>query len=217
MLRCSTAFSQIFKTRRPIAIVVLLAYALAVGVVVVPVIPDKSPETPFPCENHACGCCSAEQCWKSCCCFTREQKIAWAKVNNVVVPYHLLGEESVVAEKSQSNEHEGLCCSMGSGDRGSLPNKPCCSHGNCCSKKVEKHTECLQDPDGNGPRTISITDVMSCRGLQMLWILAPPSLTGAQSDDPYLTLPRSFEFLRWSDDLLVSGHRSPPVPPPRLG
>jgi len=44
---------------------------------------EKDSPAPFPCQNRPCGCQSAEQCWKKCCCFDNSQKIAWAKANNV--------------------------------------------------------------------------------------------------------------------------------------
>ena len=37
---------------------------------------DKDLSKPFPCMNRPCGCRSAEQCWKKCCCFTDLQKVA---------------------------------------------------------------------------------------------------------------------------------------------
>ena len=51
---------------------------------------EKDLSQPFPCQNRPCGCQSAEQCWKKCCCFTNEQKVAWAKTNNVKLPAYVL-------------------------------------------------------------------------------------------------------------------------------
>lgn len=48
--------------------------------------PEKDASEPFPCQNRPCGCRSAEQCCKKCCCFNNAQKISWAKVNHVEVP-----------------------------------------------------------------------------------------------------------------------------------
>src|SRR5690606_31989476 len=33
----------------------------------------------FPCENHACGCTSAEDCFGSCCCFSPAELAAWRR------------------------------------------------------------------------------------------------------------------------------------------
>lgn len=51
---------------------------------------EKDQSQPFPCQNRPCGCRSAEQCWKKCCCFNNSQKIAWAKAHKVAVPDYVL-------------------------------------------------------------------------------------------------------------------------------
>ena len=43
----------------------------------------KDRSRPFPCQDRPCGCRSAEQCRKKCCCFSAEQKLAWAKQHGV--------------------------------------------------------------------------------------------------------------------------------------
>jgi hypothetical protein len=56
---------------------------------------------PFPCQHSACGCASAERCWNSCCCNTDEQKLAWAKANNVQPPAFLVRKVAAATVKSQ--------------------------------------------------------------------------------------------------------------------
>jgi hypothetical protein len=46
----------------------------------------KDPSAPFPCQDHACGCRSAEQCWRHCCCFTSAERWAWAKAHHIEPP-----------------------------------------------------------------------------------------------------------------------------------
>jgi len=46
----------------------------------------KDPSIPFPCQDHACGCLSAEQCWRHCCCFTAAERWAWAKAHHIEPP-----------------------------------------------------------------------------------------------------------------------------------
>lgn len=62
--------------------------------------PQKDRSEPYPCMDRPCGCVSAAQCWKQCCCFTNQQKVAWAEENRVTVP------ESVVAAAAQENAQE---------------------------------------------------------------------------------------------------------------
>src|SRR5208282_2869063 len=50
----------------------------------------KDASRPFPCQNHSCGCLTADECWKGdCCCFTLEQKLAWAEANGTEPPPHV--------------------------------------------------------------------------------------------------------------------------------
>lgn len=41
---------------------------------------------PFPCQDHPCGCATAEDCWRHCCCFTAEERWAWAREHEVEPP-----------------------------------------------------------------------------------------------------------------------------------
>ncbi len=50
---------------------------------------NKDRSRPFPCQDHRCGCISAEQCWRSCCCFTNIQKLAWAEQHGVTPPEYV--------------------------------------------------------------------------------------------------------------------------------
>ena len=67
---------------------------------------EKDQSQPFPCQNRPCGCRSAEQCWKKCCCFNNSQKIAWAKTHKVTVPDYV----QVAAEKEKLTSVE--VCSL---------------------------------------------------------------------------------------------------------
>lgn len=68
---------------------------------------EKDSSEPFPCQNRPCGCRSAEQCWKKCCCFNSSQKIGWAKANRVKVPDYVLA--AAVKEKAQSPSAVEVC------------------------------------------------------------------------------------------------------------
>lgn len=225
MSRQPSLWNRVNRVRRVTAMIVLLCYALGLGWISVPVAPAKSTTEAYPCQNHACGCSSAAQCWKACCCFTRDQKIAWAEANQVAIPYHLLGEEPpLIAAKKKSGccskeversccSHEkpqASCCSQSQPQEGSR----CCSHGGCGSKANHKSSRDRRGDDESVP--VSITDVLACRGLTMMWVMLPPTLTAAEEEMLY-SLSRTFEVLRWSNDVLGSAERMPPIPPPRLG
>ncbi|HTU89291.1 MAG TPA: hypothetical protein VMF69_04265, partial [Gemmataceae bacterium] len=62
---------------------VCLAYLLAALEIPLPIFVHKISSQPFPCQDHPCGCQTAEQCWSHCCCFTPEERWAWAQAHNV--------------------------------------------------------------------------------------------------------------------------------------
>jgi hypothetical protein len=62
---------------------------------------EKDRSEPYPCMDRPCGCASAQQCWKKCCCFTNQQKIAWAKRAGVKVPEFVA--QAAAVESSRTN------------------------------------------------------------------------------------------------------------------
>ena len=62
----------------------LLAYlAATVGLPLPPPPIVKDGGKAFPCQGRACGCQTAEECWRHCCCTTPEERWAWAAEHNV--------------------------------------------------------------------------------------------------------------------------------------
>ncbi|MFO0789484.1 MAG: hypothetical protein U0805_08500 [Pirellulales bacterium] len=69
----------------------MLIYATtAVGVPLPLVVGASKSGELFPCADCACGCATAEQCWRSCCCHTLAERIAWAHEHNVRPPDYAL-------------------------------------------------------------------------------------------------------------------------------
>jgi len=71
---------------------------------------DKDLSQPFPCMNRPCGCRSADEFWKKCCCFTNQQKVAWAEANDVAIPQFV-----VAAAKREEHDDDGGSCSASTG------------------------------------------------------------------------------------------------------
>ena len=67
---------------------------------------DKDLSRPFPCQDRPCGCRSAEQCKKKCCCFSPAQKLSWAKRNKATSFDH-----GVVELKRESLDNHARLCS----------------------------------------------------------------------------------------------------------
>src|ERR1051326_338719 len=64
----------------------LLAYLLTALPIPVSATTAREVGTPFPCQGHSCGCQTAEQCWRGCCCFSPEEKLAWARSHGIQPP-----------------------------------------------------------------------------------------------------------------------------------
>src|SRR4051794_28407127 len=73
--------------RRAAAAAALLTYLAAAFGFPLPAAPARKDATiPFPCQDHPCGCQTAEQCWSGCCCFTPAERWAWAEAHHVRPP-----------------------------------------------------------------------------------------------------------------------------------
>jgi hypothetical protein len=75
--------------------------------------------TPFPCQSHACGCTSAEQCWGHCCCFTLSERLAWAATHDATPPAAVVAQ----AEQEQRAAKASCCASRTSCCAPSKPGK----------------------------------------------------------------------------------------------
>lgn len=91
-----------FRSREwRVAVAILLAAGCCAMFVPVPNVssPEKDRSESYPCMDRPCGCASAEQCWKQCCCFTNQQKLAWAEKAGVKVPDYVVA--AATREKAQ--------------------------------------------------------------------------------------------------------------------
>lgn len=189
----------------------LLILATLTGSVGFPMVAyaPKDRSRPFPCQDHACGCRSAEECWKHCCCFTNREKLAWARKHGVTPP-------AFVAEAAENEAAESAhgCCGHRAG-----------CHA-CAGKKTTQHCDgaCGKMGEAAPPRnkaanlksTLVLVDLARrCKGLARIWALAatglPPRVDPGWSFDSR-TVGRVVE--RPSFDPMI--RLAPPVPPPKL-
>jgi hypothetical protein len=188
----------------------------------------KDASQPFPCQNRPCGCLTAEQCWAGdCCCFTLEEKLAWAEANGIEPPEHV--RPLVELRKSRvANAQKKSCCAES--HSGSHPSSSsCCSHSDssesyCCNQDSDNPVpksqcpHCDPKPTSKGPsgvRWIVGIFAQNCRGssLAMQFQLHPVIV----SDVTQILLERPGP-LDWVAPQMVhiaSISHSPPKPPPR--
>ena len=174
--------------------------------------PGKDRSQPFPCMDRPCGCATADQCWKRCCCFTNQQKIVWAKRVGAAIPEFVVA----AASKEAAAQKEKQVCTIV---------KPRCPHCRETPTTAVVTAETRKaDADNDQPKTIRRRaaryvlgiSALECQGLTTLWQilsstilpdLLRPEIAGCEGG----SFIAAFEFL-------MSGRDRPaPEPQPRIG
>jgi hypothetical protein len=199
MLSRHLSLNSFRRRRRPIAALSLVIYLAAmIGVPLpMPQVAGQHRGTPFPCQNHHCGCASAEQCWRSCCCYSPQERLAWAKAHGVTMPADARAE----LERASHDDHEHAgCCDLAAGDHA--------ADGHACG-------QCKNHEDTSGVRWVLGVQAQKCQGLTLLWVAIGATLP--------LEIISLWEF-DWSPSgqvCVADGDFSPlpaepSVPPPRV-
>jgi hypothetical protein len=178
----------------------------------------------FPCEGHACGCRSAEECWSGCCCMTPEERWAWARAHGVQPPDYAEKPSAApgwrtVRLRDQAENHEptcGACCAHGHASQASCCSKPrsprpsCCAHSN---PQGDNHSVTGTDAKSSGDWVLGVS-ALRCKGLSLLWVdggVVVPA-TGPAGQGFYRTAP---ERTALDNDEPVRIGKTPPAPPPK--
>jgi hypothetical protein len=155
-----------------LALLAYLAATLGLPLLAAPVRKGKDGSVPFPCQDHPCGCETAEQCWRGCCCFTPEERWAWARAHNVQPPDYAVkpaneGQTTSSSEPAEEDSAEPTCCCCGDGQPASSKKpKP------CCGGKEDESASSQKTPEASR-RTLGWASgiaALKCRGLATLWI-----------------------------------------------
>jgi len=185
------------------------------------VIAGKDRSVPFPCMNSPCGCASAEQCFRECCCTTLAERLAFAR-------RHRLDADLLAALEARMT---------GGGDRvDRKPQHSCCSTDraakNCCESQaapagspVDVEQSCCDeslatesgdaDPvpmvEGGRLRQVTLRAMLACKGIVTSWLAVAGAPPAPRFEITGLLPPRAWvELLDESgDDPLLA-----PVPPP---
>jgi hypothetical protein len=200
------------RSRRPLAAgltaVAYLATALGFPLAVRPA---RDPSRPFPCQGHACGCTTAEQCWQNCCCFSPAEQRAWARRHQVEPPpeARCRADEGWDSRPLREQEEANSCCTKGKGCAA------CAARASraksCCSAHPAKADPGAPRPAGGGWVLGSLSQ--RCRGLTTLWVF-----TGAALPTPFPPDAVAEPLAGWLPAVAVAvpSWRTPPlIPPPR--
>ena len=178
------------RLRKPTAArrgVVVLSIAGYLGAVVgFPTVePAAKPGKPFPCQQNSCGCATAEQCWKHCCCMSTEEKLAWAHANHVDPPRELIAAAAAEHAREPAGVHAragaGSCCKSGV----QSARRSCCASGGSGRAKQIANSAPGKKAGAKSPsgrvKLVSGFAAQQCRGVSTLWmttgaVLPPPPI-----------------------------------------
>jgi hypothetical protein len=188
--------------RRFCAAIALFAYVTATIGFPLPARGGKDLSQPFPCQDHPCGCQNAEQCWRHCCCFTPEEKLAWAEAHSVVPPDY--AEQPAVAgwhtARQRDREADRTCGRC-----------QCCEGGSCCETPARRSAPKRGDPVHTWVLGFAAA---RCHGSSTLWMstgaVTPPA--------PSVTWSHTWPLAGWIPDFTSSASEvelDPVAPPPR--
>jgi hypothetical protein len=205
------------EQRRPIGLAVLVSLCAALFPIPIgsQVQTDKDISEPFPCQNRPCGCKSAQQCWKKCCCFSNPQKLAWAKANRVIAPAYV----AAAVKKEESAVHSApSCCGKLAGKASQQGAKcPITSTRKCCATaNAGDRAEDSRITEKSGSPTKAVVGLLmhQCQGHSWFWNSLPWAVVSEPTDTLMLTQSAGEFVVPLGRGRPQSSHQ-PPVPPPR--
>jgi hypothetical protein len=126
----------------------------------------------FPCADNGCGCDSADRCWRSCCCHTLAERLAWARRNGVRPPDFALAQAraagidlSLLVEACDAGEQQDKCCAA----------KRSPEKAGCCTERQVATNANQFNGDADVNHIIGWR-AMACRGQAIHWLAAVPTL-----------------------------------------
>ena len=152
---------------------------------------------------------TADACWRSCCCHTNQQKLAWARENGVTPPDYVVvaaaKEVIVAAAKEKTSPIAKSCCSS----KGS-----CCDANSSSATKSLPGTKIERDETTSTLVIVSVQDYQKCRGLASLWM----TISHAINTSPLIAPPAKPVAGEWISSAMIdldSISYEPAAPPPK--
>jgi hypothetical protein len=206
--------------RRCVVATSLLAYVIVAAGVPLPTFKSagKSGEL-YPCMGCHCGCSSAEQCWRSCCCHTLAERLAWADEHDVTPPDYALAEarESGLDDAGRPLGQKVVRVAL-AGKKPASTRSCCQKKASCCSDSSNQRTCCTSKSkecnDCEQPVNFILGyRALSCHGQSLNWLAAVPTLITIE-----LNLSDEFPLVAWlgphSSDFASPFLEGPTPPPP---
>jgi len=172
----------------------------------------KDTSVAFMCQDHACSCRNAGNCWNHCCCFSPTEKLAWAQKNQVQPPEKFLAKlrekadtlPEYCGEKSlQPDVYAALCTLRGSESQKSKASSGC---GGSCSMTPSETNK------APASRPFSLTNAVKCHALASVTLIYSPVLEFDSKNGPLMAW--KLEAISPDSLLRPNSFRAAPDPPP---
>ncbi|MEW4527281.1 hypothetical protein [Maioricimonas sp. JC845] len=171
----------------------------------------KDQSRPFPCQDRPCGCMSAAQCWRKCCCFTDREKLAWARANDVTPPAFVVA--SAHKERTAKDTTCGKTCTACETPTGDSPtSRPACCDGQ--SGQREAPGRPTEDATRDETHYVLTTAMLRCQGGSLIWNALPWAIVPVRECAMFPHAPTGWE--RPGSVVSDMPAPEPPDPPPRL-
>lgn len=174
---------------------------------------SKSAAEPFPCMNCPCGCRDAETCWRDCCCYTQQEKLAWARDKCITPPAYVVAaaEREASAKKIVCKKSESCCqqTTIVESCCRTRPNRSCCSNV-ACTQPAMQPRQALQRRSS----TATIVQALRCQGISLSTAMLPPTVVSPPTIKPEL-LPLAGSTAVCDDILNDQLGLGPDTPPPQ--
>jgi hypothetical protein len=182
----------------------------------------KDRSVPYPCMDHACGCRDAEECWRHCCCLSREQKWAWAQEHQVEPPLFAQAEWAAQQEKTakldRPEQVEHSCCHPTAASAGHDHASAGKEHDGQCECHRESHDAGAasgEAPKDRHASSLAFVKSGGCAG-QSGWVWALVNWIAVQTADAIRNQPCLESSLKIIL-LALSSHSEWPLSPPPKG
>jgi hypothetical protein len=213
---CRNARSPVVL-RRLVGGSLIAAYVVVAAGIPLPTVsrPAKSGEL-FPCATSGCSCDSAEKCWRSCCCHTLAERLAWADQNGVTPPDFALAEAAKAGLDSRGNPLTAKVIRVAVASKPVVAKTCCQSKHTCCESSATTHSSCRSKSDVNkqdeSASFIVAFRALGCHGQSLNGLAAVPTLISVE-----LNLSDQLPLVAWlgPHSSAVAGGVAPvPTPPP---
>lgn len=182
-------------------------------------VPGKDASVPFPCLYRTCGCRSAEDCRKQCCCNPISKKVSGAKRHRVTVPDTVAAAaetdsqsattDAATEPKTSSSLTTATSQSARQCASNSASARDCCDAGNTPAHQQTSPAQTIQPHR----KWTSILKSLECRGVNLVQLMISSVVSPERAMLPGLAAMAGTIATPGSERLPPNDGLSPTTPP----